>query len=68
MDRLLRLDEVMNIVGLKTTAIYQAIRLKQFPSPVRIGLRAVAWRESHILNWIDTRPAASDSRQGIERS
>ena len=67
MDKLLRLDAVKDAVGLKNTAIYQAIRRKQFPSPVRIGARAVAWRESDILNWISERPTAAAPSTGGDR-
>lgn len=61
MDHLLRLPEVRNAVGLKTTAIYDAIRKGRFPSPVRIGDRAVAWREADIEAWIGTRPSTANS-------
>lgn len=67
MQRLLRLDEVRLIVGLKTTAIYGAMRTGAFPSSVRIGDRAVAWRESDILDWIAARPATITPSEGAVR-
>lgn len=59
MDRLLRLDEVSNLVGLRPTAIYDRIRHGEFPKQVLLGERAVAWRESEIAAWIAARPVAS---------
>ena len=57
MERLLRLPEVRQVVGLKTTAIYDGIRKGNFPRSVLIGKRAVAWRASEISEWIGTRSA-----------
>lgn len=56
--RLIRMPQVMDLVGLKKTAIYAAMAEKGgqgFPAPVRIGNRAVAWREHEVLAWIESR-------------
>ena len=53
MDRLLRLSEVEERVGLRRTAIYRYISRGVFPEPVRIGPRSSRWRESAISDWID---------------
>ena len=58
--RLLRLPEVMERVGLRHTAIYGRMARGQFPKPVRIGLRAVAWPESDIDRFVEARIAARD--------
>lgn len=55
-DRLLRLSAVTAIVGLKTTAIYDAVSKGQFPRPVKFG-RVSAWPESEIREWIEARKA-----------
>lgn len=31
------------------------MRREEFPKPIKIGRRAVAWRESEIREWIDGR-------------
>ena len=59
MERLLRLDEVSNLVGLRPTAIYDRIRGGEFPKQVMLGDRAVAWRETKVAAWIADRPVAS---------
>ena len=53
--RLLRLSEVKHQVGLGRSAIYEQIKSGQFPAPVRLGARAVAWPSDQIANWIDSR-------------
>jgi len=55
MNRLLRMKELSSIVGYKPWNIYRLIREGDFPRPVKLGQRAVAWRESDISDWIDSR-------------
>ena len=66
MDKLLRIEQVKLAVGLKTTAIYRLIRVGGFPPSVRIGERAVAWRESDVSAWIDSRTSSAASIPGGE--
>jgi len=48
---LLRLPQVMREVALCRSSIYAAISEGRFPSPVRIGRRAVAWRAEDVEAW-----------------
>ena len=57
-DQLLRLPEVIASVKKSRASIYNAVRLGDFPSPIRIGIRSVAWRRSDIDQWLQTRPSA----------
>lgn len=41
---LLRLPQVLNLVGISQSAWYAGMRRGDYPTPVRIGRRAVAWR------------------------
>lgn len=47
----LRLKQVKALVGLSRSAIYERIRRGDFPRPVSIGSRAVAWPSSSIAEW-----------------
>lgn len=47
-DRLLKLPEVLNYVPVSRAGWYKGVREGRFPSPVRLGERCVAWRESDI--------------------
>lgn len=49
--RLLRLPAVMEMVGLKRTAIYERIKAGTFPAPVKLGPRASAWDEQELAAW-----------------
>jgi prophage regulatory protein len=51
-ERLLRLPRVIDRTGLPRSAIYDAIERGEFPKPVRISVRAVAWVESEIEAWL----------------
>jgi prophage regulatory protein len=57
--RMLRLPEVKRWVGLGRSAIYERIKNKEFPSPVNVGPRAVAWISHEITKWMEDRIAAS---------
>lgn len=52
---LLRLRTVQLIVGLSSASIYRYIRLGTFPAPIKLGLRASAWRWGDIRAWIKAR-------------
>ncbi len=58
--RYLRLPDVKAETGLGKTSIYQLIREGEFPKPVKISNRAVAWREGAIEAWKADRQAQSD--------
>ena len=51
-DRLLKLPEVREMVGLGTTSIYQLIKEGKFPNQVRCTARAVRWRLSEVQAFI----------------
>ena len=55
---LLRLRAVCARVGLSEPSIYRLMALGVFPRPLKVGLRAVAWRETDISAWIESRAEA----------
>jgi prophage regulatory protein len=50
---LIRIDRVMQLTGLTPALIYKAMKAGTFPHSVKIGPKAVAWRKSEVLQWID---------------
>ena len=58
MDKLLRRQQVEDTVGLSKSRIYALMRDDKFPLPLRVGGRAVRWRESELSDWIDSRERA----------
>ena len=57
-SRLLRLPDVLKITGLKKSTIYEGAKNGTFPKPLRVGLRAVAWRQDELQQWINDLPRA----------
>jgi prophage regulatory protein len=56
---LLRLRAVMHVTGLSRSTLYRLIADEQFPRPVRLGPRAVAWRRSDVEAWSEARPVTA---------
>ena len=50
--RLLKIDEVTRMCAISRSALYDLISHGQFPAAVRVGVRAVAWRQTDVLDWI----------------
>ncbi|ATV45604.1 DNA-binding protein [Pectobacterium brasiliense] len=50
--RLIRLSEVLERTGFGKAWIYRLISQNRFPQPVKIGIRAIAFVESEIDEWI----------------
>jgi prophage regulatory protein len=58
--KLIKLKAVMDYTGLGRSTVYNYIAENQFPKPVSLGLRAVAWVESEVQDWILERIEARD--------
>ncbi|WP_307174401.1 AlpA family transcriptional regulator [Hydrogenophaga pseudoflava] len=56
---LLRMRAVMKITGLGRSTIYRLMASHEFPNPVRLASRAVAWRRADIDSWSQTRPTVA---------
>ncbi len=52
---LLRKDDVCKQTGLSRSSLYRLISNDDFPHPVKIGVRAVAWRSTDVQEWIESR-------------
>jgi prophage regulatory protein len=50
--RILRRRAVEEIVGIGRSTLYAWVADGKFPRPVRLGVRAVGWRESDVLAWL----------------
>ena len=51
-ETILRRPDVEKCCGLSRSTIYQLMTEGRFPRPVRLGKRAVGWRESDIAKWL----------------
>ena len=55
---LLRLNDILRLMGISRSELYRMMKSGEFPRPLKIGERAVAWRRSVYEDWISSRPAA----------
>lgn len=53
LDPLLRLPAVISASGLQRSTIYERMAKGTFPKNINLGGRAVAWRQSAIVAWIN---------------
>jgi prophage regulatory protein len=67
-ERILRRADVEAKVGIKRTALYEAIHEYGFPEPIQIGPRAVGWRETEVDAWIASRPRAPRENTTAQRA
>lgn len=53
LNRLFRLSDLPQFVGLRRTQILELMRLGKFPKAIKIsdGGRAIAWLESDLIEW-----------------
>jgi prophage regulatory protein len=64
--KILRRKDVEVVTGLSRSSIYAMMKADAFPSAIRLGQRAVGWRDSDIAQWLNerafTRTAAVETR------
>ncbi|MBF9031702.1 AlpA family phage regulatory protein [Rhodobacterales bacterium HKCCE3408] len=53
--KLLRRPEVETRTGLSRSTLYEWMKRGEFPQPVKLGVRIVAWRESDVTDWLESR-------------
>ena len=51
----LRLKQVKALTGMSRSWIYDAIRRGDFPAPIPLGVRAVAWDSADVAAWQERR-------------
>jgi prophage regulatory protein len=54
-ERFLRLADVIERTGLSRSYIYLSISKDEFPTNIKLSSRSVAWLESEIDAWMQTR-------------
>lgn len=53
MTMILRRPDVESRTGLSRSSIYDGMSKGTFPQAVKLGIRAVGWRETDITNWLN---------------
>jgi len=52
-DRFVREAECKQITGLSRTRRWELEQVGKFPKRIKLGERAVAWRLSDLMNWME---------------
>ena len=47
----IRMRHLTNLVGLSRSEIYRRVKDGQFPQPIQLGARAIAWPSDKIEQW-----------------
>ena len=53
--RILRRSQVEDQIGLSRSSIYQMMSDGDFPLPIKIGKRAIGWKQQDIIDWLYNR-------------
>ncbi|MDW1624963.1 AlpA family transcriptional regulator [Vibrio sp. Vb2704] len=61
--KLIRQKEVTEMTGVSRASVYKLMAVGRFPKSVSLGVRAVAWVESEVQEWILERIAERDEQQ-----
>lgn len=62
-DQLIRLKEISERFCIPTSTIWYWIKEGNFPKPIKMGTRFIAWRESELSEWLDAKQDKSISKQ-----
>ncbi|QBX35143.1 AlpA family phage regulatory protein [Paracoccus liaowanqingii] len=54
-EEIWRLPRVAATIGMRRSWIYLAVKEGRFPAPVQIGTRAIGWKRSAVLAWLESR-------------
>ncbi|OYY62017.1 MAG: hypothetical protein B7Y51_09225 [Burkholderiales bacterium 28-67-8] len=63
-SHLLSLEATIASTSLSRSSIYALMEVGEFPAPVRVSARRVAWNSAAVQAWIDSRPTATAWSRG----
>ena len=46
-------DEMLKLVPISVSGLYKKISDGHFPRPIKLGLRAVGWKKSDVLKYLE---------------
>lgn len=54
-DRLVRIKEINECFAIPVSTIWYWVNKGNFPKPIKMGARFIAWRESELNAWLDAK-------------
>ncbi|MCY4156228.1 MAG: AlpA family phage regulatory protein [Gammaproteobacteria bacterium] len=52
--QLLRVGQVIEILGISRTTLHRMVKEKRFPKPIELGPQARRWRIKDVQAWLDS--------------
>lgn len=62
-NKIMRRPAVLAACGISSTTMYRLLKAGDFPAPHRLGLRAVGWKESDVMAWVNGRAKKGQSEE-----
>jgi prophage regulatory protein len=56
------LPQVLDMTRTSRSHLYALVAKKEFPSPIKLGLRSTRWLEAEVQDWMESRIAQSRGR------
>jgi prophage regulatory protein len=63
-ERLLRLRDVLTIVGLSRAHVYNLVKQELFPRPIALGSNCARWVQSEVQAWVSNSIQTARSEPG----
>jgi prophage regulatory protein len=60
LEKMFRVKDVIKKIPISRSGIWLSVKKGTFPKPVRIGARSVAWTQSQLDEWLESRREASN--------
>lgn len=58
MEKLYRLKDVIELIGVPKSSIYRWVNQGTFPKGIKLGKSIIAWSESELKEWLESRKEA----------
>jgi prophage regulatory protein len=59
--RFLKLPELPGLTGISQTTIQRLVKRGEFPAPLRLSARRVAWPTTAVADWLDQRAREAEN-------
>lgn len=56
--RMLNRETVMALTGLSKVTLWSLVKASDFPTPLQLSHRRIAWRQADVLDWLGSREIA----------
>ena len=62
---LLRLPKVLSRTGLGRSTLYRLVATGDFPAPIKLTKRSIAWPDSSVEEWIQEKTAEGKELEAV---